>query len=216
MPQANVFRWRDGAGWLILSGGDDPNSADSTEIEAETLARLAPGDPLAYIWAAGNVEDADERLTALEELGAPTGFLVDIMTEDDETLRRQLSEAALIVLGDGPDGAQLRSSLLGAALDGISAAYERGAVILGVGSGSAVLGGFLGEKDGLKWVERAIIQPHYELEASAAALRAQLANHPEAYGLGIGTGSALALGPQGEVAAWGKKQITVALGSKIA
>src|SRR5579859_3473847 len=118
MPQANVIRWRNGTGWIVLSGGEDSSSADTTEIEAEALARVAPGATVAYIWAAGDVEDADEHLSALEELGAPTGYLVDVQTEDDDTLRRQLSETGLIVLGDGPNASQLRSALLGAALEG--------------------------------------------------------------------------------------------------
>ncbi len=215
MPRANVIRWREGAGWLVLSGGADSNSAEASEVEAEALARASAGEPLAYIWAAGNVEDADEHLIALEDLGAPTGYLVDVQTEDDDTIRRQLTEAGMIIIGDGADAKQLRSSLLGAALEGISAAYERGAVVLGIGQGAAVLGAFIDDKEGLNWIERAIIQPHYEQEASPAALRAQLAKHPDAYGLGVGTGSALALGPNGELAAWGKRQVTVALGSKI-
>jgi cyanophycinase-like exopeptidase len=215
MPQANVIRWRNGAGWIVLSGGEDPSNAEATEIEAEALARVAPGEPMAYIWAAGNVEDADERLSALEELGAPTGYLVDVQTEDDETIRKQLSEAGMIVIGDGPDPVALRSAMLGAALDGMISAYEQGAVILGIGSGAAVLGNFLGEKEGLNWIEKAVIQPHYERENGASTMHAQLAKHPDAYGIGLGSGSALALGPKGEIAAWGKKQITVAFGSKI-
>jgi hypothetical protein len=215
MPRTNVIRWRDGAGWLVLSGGE-LESTDSSEIEAEALARVPAGDPLAYIWAAGDVETADQHLATFEDLGAPTGFLVDILTEDDETLRRQLADSGLIVIGDGPNLNDLRSGLLGAALEGISEAYERGAVVLGVGQGAAVLGGILPETQGLGWIEGAAIMPGYENEDNAAHLRELLIQHPDAYGLGIGTGSALALGPSGEIAAWGKGQVTVTLGRSFA
>src|SRR5215510_5107969 len=161
MPRTKVIRWRDGLGWLVLSGGADFESADGSEIEAETLARVPAGDPLAYIWAAGDVESADQHLATFEELGAPTGFLVDVLTEDDDTLRRQLADAGLIVIGDGPNLNELRSGLLGAALEGISQAFEQGAVILGVGQGAAVLGSILSEQQGLGWVEGAIIAPGY-------------------------------------------------------
>ena len=66
MPRANMIRWRDGAGWLVLSGGGDIQSAETGEIEAEALARVAAGDPMAYIWAAGDVETADKHLEALD------------------------------------------------------------------------------------------------------------------------------------------------------
>jgi cyanophycinase-like exopeptidase len=216
MPQTKVIRWRDGAGWLVLSGGADFESADSSEVEAETLARVPAGDPLAYIWAAGDVESADKHLATLEELGAPTGFLVDILTEDDDTLRRQLADAGLIVIGDGPNLKGLRSGLLGAALEGIGEAYDRGAVVLGIGQGAAVLGSILSDQQGVGWVEGAAIMPAYDRESEAARLRELLVQHPEAYGLGIGTGSALALGPAGEIAAWGKGQVTVTLGRNFA
>lgn len=212
MPQTKVIRWRDGAGWLVLSGGMDADSADSSEIEAESLARVPAGDPLAYIWAAGDVESADQHLATFEELGAPTGFLVDVLTEDDDTLRRQLGDAGLIVIGDGPNLKGLRSGLLGAALEGIGAAYDRGAVVLGIGQGAAVLGSILAEQQGLGWVEGAAVVPAYDVDGEPARLRELLVQHPEAYGLGIGTGSALALGPGGEISAWGKVQVTVTLG----
>src|SRR5260370_11624888 len=124
MPQANVIRWRDGAGWLLLSGGGDFRSADTGHVEAEALARIPAGDPVAYVWAAGDVEAADQHLEALIDLGAPTGYLVDVLTEDDDTLRKQLANAGMIVFGDGSNALELRSGVFGAALEGISPAYE--------------------------------------------------------------------------------------------
>jgi len=163
--------------------------------------------------AAGDVEDADSHLAALEDLGAPTGYLVDILTEDDDTLRTQLSDAGLIILGDGPNAKGLRSALPGGALEGMIACFERGGVILGIGNGAAILGSFYTQGDGLGWVEKGVIAPAYDQDGSVSGLRTLLTTHPDAYGLGIGTGSALGLGPDGEVTAWGKGQVTIALGS---
>jgi hypothetical protein len=228
MPQANVIRWREGAGWLVLSGGgyatgggdssddhlsdDDFSSEEITEIEAEALTRVAAGDPIAYVWAANDLETADKHLEALHDLGGPTGYLVDVLTEDDDSLRQQLSGAGMIVLGDGPNARELRSGILGAAIEAIGVAFEKGAVVLGVGSGAALLGSVLTEQAGLAWVENAVIVPGYERDGQDALLRDLLAKHPMAYGLGISTGSALALGPNGEIETWGKKQVTIALG----
>jgi hypothetical protein len=179
------------------------------------LAKVAAGDPIAYVWAAGDVETADKHLDALHDLGGPTGYLVDVMTEDDESLRKQLSEAGLIVLGDGPNVKGLRSGLLGAALEGMNEAFERGGVILGIGQGAAMLGSVLPEVQGLDLVEKAAIVPAYEGEDQKNTLRKLLEKNPDSYGLGIATGSALALGPGGEVEPWGKGQITVALGKSL-
>lgn len=230
MPQANIFKWRDGEGWLILTGGGE--SGD--EIESDALAKVAAGDPMAYIWAAGDVETADRHLTALDELGAPTGYLIDVMTEDDETIRAQLEQAGLIILGDGPNVGALRSGIVGAAVDSIGKAYERGAIILAIGAGAAVLGqcylahpqplsasregsqvaaGSTALKPGFSWLERAILLPSYEQERDAAQLRAALAQQPECFGLGLSAHSALAFSPDGNVETWGERNISVILGA---
>jgi hypothetical protein len=185
MPQANVIRWREGAGWLVMCGGGDFANGETGEVEAEALTRVQPGDPIAYIWAAGDVETADRHLADLEDLGGPTGYLVDILTEDDDTLRQQISAAGLIVIGDGQNLKALRSGLPGAALEGIGAAFERGAVILGMGQSAALLGSWLENLEGIGWVEGAIIVPGYEHPDQPAQLRQLLLSHPKAYGLRV-------------------------------
>ena len=212
MPQANVIRWHDGAGWLVLSGGDTSATGD---IEADALAHVIAGEPMAYVWAAGDVEAADQHLAELEDLGAPTGYLVDVLTEDDATLRQQLADAGLILVGDGPNIEGLRSGLLGAALDGIGSAFERGAVVLGIGQGAAMLGSFMTGQAGIGWVDGAAVMPHYEQDGAPTRLRELVQQHPDAYGLGIATGSALALGPAGQVEAWGAGKVTVTLGRNL-
>lgn len=213
VPRNNVLRWRDGAGWIVLSGGGEVDSASTGDIEAEALARVHAGDPIAYIWAGSDIERADEHLVALDELGGPTGYLVDALTEDDDTLRNQLKIAGMIVLGDASDPATLYSALIGAALEGISEAHSEGAVVLGSGYGGTVLGSVVGTGKGLNWVEQAIIVPYYDRPNSAQQLRSLLTQHPTHFGLGLAAGSALALGPNGEVETWGNQQITVILGN---
>ncbi|MBX3061947.1 MAG: hypothetical protein KF726_03170 [Anaerolineae bacterium] len=218
MPQANVIRWRDGGGWIVLTGGGDFRTTredeGTNEIEAQALGLASAGKPMAYIFAASDIETADEHLALLEDLGAPSGYLVDALSEDDDTLRTQLEDAGLIILADGKQADQLRGGLLGAAIAGIEAAFQEGAVILAEGAGAQVLGGVYGAKPGLGWIEGAAVVPYFDTEAGKQRLRDLLIAHPESYALGIGTGSALALGPNGEVQAWGKRQITVTLGSK--
>jgi cyanophycinase-like exopeptidase len=215
MPQVNVIRWRDGQGWIVLSGGDR-TLEDTSDIEAQAMTRIGLGEPVAYLWAAGDIESADRHLEVLSDLGAPTGYLVDVLTEDDATISRQIAEAGMVILGDGPNLEQLRMATVGAALEGMNQSFARGGVIMGIGAGAALLGSFLEGAAGLGWVEGAVIIPRHDDADQAARLHSLLAAHPGAYGLGIGAGSALALGPNGEVEAWGRRQITVTLGHSIA
>jgi len=218
MPQVNILRWRDGRGWLVLAGSSaqlDDREDVEFEVQAQALTRIAYGEPIAYIWAAGDADTADRHLALLDEMGAPTGYLVDVVTEDDATIRAQLDEAGMIILGDGQAAETLRAALPGAALEGMKAAYARGAVILGIGAGAAALGSFVEGAQGLGWIENAIIMPNYEQPERAAALHALLSAHPSAYGIGIGSRSALALGAQGQVEVWGERQVTVLLGSAL-
>src|SRR4051794_12616570 len=62
MPKANVIRWLDGEGWIVLSGSGDIHSAETGHIEASALAKIQTSEPLAYIWAAGDIERADKHL----------------------------------------------------------------------------------------------------------------------------------------------------------
>jgi hypothetical protein len=217
MPQANIFRWRAGNGWLVLSGGGAWQSEDVLSVEASMLGHTVSQGPVAYVWAAGDIEVADRHMEALRDLGARTGYLVDILAEEDNVLFRQLSEAGVIILGDGPRREVLRESLVGVALRGIEEAFNRGATIYAVGASAAVLGIHAVEGDelvtGFNWLAHSIMLPGYTGE-QAERLRSWVQQHPESYGLGLSEGAALALGPCGEVEVWGNAAITVSLGQR--
>jgi cyanophycinase-like exopeptidase len=215
MPHVNIFKWLAGRGWLVLAGGGPWETPDALNIQASLLSHTHSQGPLAYVWAASDVDTADRHMEALRELGARTGYLVDIMTETDDELFRQISEAGVIILGDGPRSEDLHDALIGVALRGIQEAFNRGATIYAVGSSAAMLGSFYLHDDealaGFGWLSGAIVLPGYTSE-QADLMRAQVAARPESYGLGLGEGAALALGPRGEVEVWGNEAITVALG----
>jgi peptidase E len=217
MPQVNIFRWRAGSGWLVLSGGGSWQSGDVLDIEARMLGCTLSQGPIAYIWAAGDIEAADHHMDALRDLGARTGYLVDILTESDDVLFQRLSEAGVIILGGGVQQQVLRDALVGVALRGLEEAFDRGATIYAVGESAAVLGAFVGTDnltaDGFHWLAGAIIMAGYTAE-QADHLRTRVHKHPDSYGLGLGEGAALALGPRGEVETWGNRAITVSLGQQ--
>lgn len=210
MAENKVLRWRDGRGWLVLSGGVMLES----EVRARVLERALVEGGVAYI--AVNAPAGSDALSDMEDLGAPTGYWVDVQTEDDVALRKQLSEAGIIVIEDTTTPETLRSSLVGAALEGLLDAYERGAVVLLEGRSASVfcawyvLDGAVFE--GLNWLENALFMPAVTSITESAPARGFLEGQPQAVAVGAGVGSALVLGPAGEVEIWGERQVTIALG----
>ncbi|MBC6935055.1 MAG: hypothetical protein DWB42_04380 [Chloroflexi bacterium] len=214
MASSNVLRWLDGRGWLVLSGGGGQTGA----VRAQALGRAAADGGVAYV-SLGNHDGWSERALAdMDGLGAPPGYIVDALTEDDRTLTALLAEAGIVVIEDGPDAAVLRSGLIGAAAAGIQTAFENGAVILAEGLSAMVFGAWVAKSagellPGLAWLENALVLPGVTSAAQSELAQNVLREHPAAIAVGVGVGSALALGPDGEVEAWGQRQVTVALGS---
>lgn len=208
----DILRWKAGAGWLVFSGGRDALG----DMRAMALTRVNMEGSVAYI---GLDDDDDEDVIEdMAELGAPTGYLVNVMTEDDESIRQQLAAAALIVLPDELDVENLRLGLLGAAVDGMQSAYERGAIIFAEGP-SAMLFGKVARTgpstaiEGLEWLEDAVIVPDVVSISESYEAMEILGSKAANIAVGIGVGSALALGPYGQVEIWGEKQVTLTLGT---
>ena len=209
MPNRNVFHWMDGRGWLILSGGPDR----AGELRALALERAAADGAVACISTTG-VEAGDRLLTDMQDLGAPSGYLVDVAAEDDETVRSRLAEAGMVIIEGEASAMAVRSMLLGAAIEGIQRAYQNGAVILAEAASAVVFGEWVRQETGevtrgLEWLKGALILRGADVAEPA---KTALAGQPQAIAVGIGVGSALALGPDGEIELWGKKEITVLLG----
>jgi hypothetical protein len=210
VPAQNVFRWLDGRGWLVLAGG-----GETGDIRAQALGRAAADGGLACISLKGD----PNLLEDLEDLGAPSGYLVDLNTEDDQTIHDRLAEAGIIVIDSAASVKEARSLLRGAPIEGIQQAFEHGAVVLAEGITAAAFGGWLllsgGEvTEGLEWLENALVAaPQLAIPDLATYARPVLLAQPSAIAVGIGQGSALALGPDSEVETWGEKRVTIALGT---
>lgn len=209
----HILRWPAGQGWMVFSGGND----DLGTIRAQVLRKAKPEGGVAYIGL--SVDDADEIMDDMAELGAPTGYLVDILTEDDDTIHTELKEAAVIVLSDEHPAEELQSALMGAALSAIREAYDGGAIILAEGRSAALFGGvYVSSADeaikGVNWLEEAYVIPGMTTMQQSELARSALASQSASVVIGIGIGSALALGPGGQVETWGKRQVAIGLGSK--
>lgn len=211
MAHKNVLRWLDGRGWLVLAGSPDD------AIRAQAIERLAADGGVAYVTLGSNSDQGEQVLADMADLGAPAGYLVDVLSEDDETVQSKLSQAGMVVIEGAADAAQMRSALMGAASEGIQVAFENGAVVLAEGWGAEVFGAWLRLADGrvvtgLEWLEAALLVTGTDAVGTAPDAQHILRTQAEAIAIGIGAGSALALGPDGEVELWGAQRVTVALG----
>lgn len=219
MPQQNIFEWYAGSGWLVLSGGGSSESDDVSSINARMLGHTLSQGPIVYLWAAGDLERADREMEALRDLGARTGYLIDVLTEQDDEVLNALSEAGVIILGDGPRVEVLGDALGGVVLTGMRAAFSRGATIYAVGDSAGLLGAHAllhgGAISGVAWLRDAAILAGYD-GSESDLLRTQVQRTRARYGLGLGRGAALAFGPGGEIEVWGNRAITVFLGEQYA
>jgi cyanophycinase-like exopeptidase len=220
MLQSSIFRWQAGSGLLVLGTISDPIDSDASDIIMEILTRTVSDNPLAYIWTAGDIEVADHLLNEFNALGGRTSYLVDIVTEDDETIDELLSDAGIIILGDGRNIQNLRSSIEGVVLEAIQTAYTNGATIVGLGNAAGVLGEWMfmdGESEsGFSWIRNALIVSAHDMVQNSQLeqiIPDFMVQHPEAFTLVLNAGAAIALLPNSTVELWGNRQVKIMLGS---
>ena len=212
MREPSAFSWLPAAGWLILSG-----SADSLgEIRALALSRCDASGDVAYV-ALGS-DQGDALMDDMAELGAGSGYLVDLAEADNNEIYERLSEAAMIVVEADCAGDGLIRALKPTAAHAMKAALERGSLVLLEGAAAATAGEFAldnagATKAGLGYVKGALIltdAPGIFDNTSLYALRSGM---PELTFISLPAGAALALGPAGRMETWGEAQVSVSLGS---
>lgn len=210
MIDKSVLQWEDGSGWLVFSGGP----SELSEVRAAALGRIQADGGIAYIGV--DEDSAEDLIEDIGELGGPTGYLVNVLAEDDDTIKSQLEDSAMIVIPAEIDIERMKSVLSGAALDGIKNAFQRGAVLLVEGELIGMFGAvFVVENQGIPgfdWLKGAFIVPQITSIDDSPVAREILNAGAATLAVGVGVGSALALGPSGEVEAWGQGHITLTLG----
>jgi hypothetical protein len=210
------LHWRDGEGWLVLSGGGDFSKDETLDIDSQVLSRTISQGPLAILWSATDIEAADRYLDYLRDLGGRTGFLLDITSESPADVQKQLEDVGIIILMDGAQPERLREALP-PIRHSLEKAHDNGATIYAQGktaaSFAAWIPGSRGLQPGFSWLEKAIlVAPYTDSEPLKTWLQTTL---PDGYGIGIGIGSALALSPTGEVEIWGGQAVNILLGKNL-
>jgi hypothetical protein len=208
MTQHALFDWQAGKGWLVLSGGGDLFAPETLELESQLLTALTIHGPIAYIVGEA-LEKAERHLDSIQEGGGQTGYLLDPARESLTSLHEQLSEAGLIILGEGAGLAEILSLKTS-----LYEAYQQGSTLYVLGRMATLFGTWFPNPQGLPqmglgWLNQSLIFP----QSQAGLCQPWLVHpFPTLYGVSLGGESALSLGPRGEVELWGKKAVKIVLG----
>lgn len=208
----SILSWREGIGWIILAGSADIQ----TDTRTQVLARLKAGGGVAYLGL--HVDNIESLMDDMEDLGAPTGYFVNILTEDDTAIETRLKEASCIVLPNITPIEDFYSALLGAGIRAMSDCYARGGVIYAEGASAMLFGALFVDsihatRVGLNWVEDVFILPDVTSVSESPIARQILADGKARLALGIGHGSGVALGADGQLVPIGARQVTLILGN---
>ena len=204
------FSWRASNGWIVLSGRVDALS----EIRARALSRCDASGAIAYISL--NADLGDALMDDMAELGAASGYLVDLAEGDNNEIYERLSSAAMIVIEADCPSDRLERLLRHTALHAMNEALNRGALILLEGSAAATAGEFILDSSGrlaagLGFVQNALIASDAQAISQAELLRSVRLQLQGKSLLGLAPGSALALGPAGRIETWGEAQVSISL-----
>ena len=196
------FSWLDSNGWIVLSGPPDALS----EIRAQALSRYDGAGAIAYISLAPDLGDA--LMDDMAELGAPTGYLVDLEASDNNEIYERLAAAGMIVIEAERDSPELGRLLTQTVASALKTALERGALILFEGAAAALAsdGRFSVAGGGLNVVQNALITARHEGEAERDFARVDRRDLQGAAVMGLARGSALALGPGRQIETWGRRR----------
>ena len=204
--------WLESNGWLALSGAADRRS----EIRAQALSRANADGAIAYISLAGDMGDA--LMDDLAELGAPTGYLVDLADSDNNAIHERLRAAGMIVIEPGEDIRQLKRLMSQTVAHALKEALNHGALILFEGLAATLAGEYIvqsnGMAKGLKFVRNVYIASDVSSVLETQAAQKVYLAQPEAALIAIDRGAALVLGPNQHIETWGKPQIVFRLGSE--
>ena len=206
MPTEAPFTWLDSNGWLILSGLPDALS----EIRAQALSRYDGSGAIAYISMADDLGDA--LMDDMAELGAATGYLVDLDAGDNNEIYERLTGAGMIVIEAARNTETLEGLMTQTVLSALKAALERGALILLEGAAASLAGEHRlsakrGLTSGMSFVGNALIT----MSATGESMPSIHHELPEVSLIGLAPASALALGPGQRIETWGDAEVTISL-----
>lgn len=203
----DLLRRPSGGGWLVLIGGGEFSFGETLDADQAWLARAGEGAVVFVPAASGSVDYGHHLADYLEGEHGRLVEVVPIYRPRDARRGkncRRIAESAAVYLGGGVTD-HLLEALEGspaseAMLDllrggGVVVAIAAAAQALGRTARSIAVGGFV---PGLGWLGDGVVEPNFD-PGHDRRLR-QLLSRPEVgWGIGLPSGAALLLGPEGAV-----------------
>lgn len=212
---------RAGKGWLVLIGGTSDQWRTTEPIDRAAIALMSSRAPIAFVPAAACPPDyGTSFLTTYQRLGAPDGYVVPIAGREpanDAANVELLRHAGLIYFGGGETTQLLDAMTDTRALEALAEAYEQGAVVVGMSAGAIALSARgvtmgAGVLEGWGWLPELLVCVHHTADR-VHEFECALRDHPDLVGVGLPEDDALALGPNGEVEAWGEHELAISPGA---
>ncbi len=197
-----------GAGWLALIGGGE-FSFGETETADEAWLDKAPPGPVGFVPAAsGSTEYGGHFATYLEGASGRRVETIPIYRPRDARRGKnsaRIGDKSAVYLGGGVTDHLLEALEGSPALEALAEKLSSGGVVVAIAAAAQALGQVArglfsggGPMPGLAWLPGGVVEPNFH-PSHDRRLR-QLLSHPEArWGLGLPAGSAVLLGPAGEV-----------------
>lgn len=196
-----------GSGWLALLGGGEFSFGETEEVDRAWLSKTPEG-PVGFIPAASGSTDYSEHLaTYLDSVFDRELELIPVYRPRDARRGRNCERtdaSAAVYLGGGLAD-QLLEALAGSAVeDRLRKRLEAGGVVVAISAAAQALGEWVrslrgGEYlNGLRWLPEGVVETNFD-PAHDRRLRQLLERPGVSWGLGIPSGSAVLLGPEGKV-----------------
>jgi cyanophycinase-like exopeptidase len=205
------FERQPGQGWLALLGGGEFSFGETLEADRAWLD-LAPTGTVGFLPAASGSNDYPRHFATYleEEFGRQVETLPIYRSRDARRAKNadRIAAVAAVYIGGGVADHLLDALAGSAAAAALAARLEGGGMVVTIAAAAqaagrlvrSIAGGAL--IPGLGWLPEGVVEPNFD-PAHDRRLRTMVAGAGVRWGVGIPTGAALLLGPQGASAVVG-------------
>jgi cyanophycinase-like exopeptidase len=196
-----------GSGWLALLGGGEFSFGETEEADRAWLAKASPGSVGFIPAASGSVDYGEHLAQYLDEVFDRELELIPVYRARDSRRGRncrRTDESAVIYLGGGVADDLMEALGRSAVEDHMRRRLAGDGVIVAIAAAAQTLGEWFRSlqggdfQEGLRWLPGGVVETNFD-PAHDRRLRQLMARPGVRWGLGIPSGAAVLLGPEGAV-----------------